>query len=229
MLLPSATYRASDFLAAARALELEVVVGCEEALILPGGTMSLQVPLDDPEAAADAIVELDLLTPIDAVVAVDDQGTLVAARAAERLGLRHNRPDAVSAARDKLQMRSSLRRAEVPQPAFAAVPSGAGVDDLNRLIRLVGLPAVVKPTTLSGSQGVIRADTALDARPPSNASARSRRRPERRLGSRCCWRNSCPGPRSPWRACSPPEIWPCWPCSTSRTRSTGPSSRRPCT
>ena len=163
LLLPSATYRASDFLAAARALGLDVIVGCEQALILPGGTTSLQVPLDDPEAAAEAIVELDLLTPLDAVVAVDDQGTLAAARAAERLGLRHNRPDAVAAARDKLQMRSSLRRAEVPQPAFAAVLADAGADDLQRLTGLVGLPAVVKPTTLSGSQGVIRADTALEA------------------------------------------------------------------
>ena len=121
LLVPSTSYRTSDFLAAARALDLNLVIGSEEPPVLPGGTGVLQVPLDDPEAAADAIVALDLVSPLDGVVAVDDQGTLVAARAAERLGLRHNHPDAVAAARDKLRARTLLRGSEVSQPAFAVV------------------------------------------------------------------------------------------------------------
>ena len=98
LLVPSASYRASDFLAAARALDLSLVVGSDEPPVLGGGTRTLQLPLDDPEAAADAIVAVDLVTPLDGIVAVDDQGTLAAARAAERLGLRHNQPEAVAAA-----------------------------------------------------------------------------------------------------------------------------------
>ena len=90
LLVPSASYRASDFLDAASALALQVIVGCDEELVSAGA--SLKLALDDPDRAADAIVALDSLTPLDAVVAVDDQGTLVAARAAERLGLRANRP-----------------------------------------------------------------------------------------------------------------------------------------
>jgi biotin carboxylase len=123
----------------------------------------LQVPLDDPEAAADAIVALDLVSPLDGVVAVDDQGTLVAARAAERLGLRHNHPDAVAAARDKLRARTLLRGSEVSQPAFAVVSPTADAAEVSRLTELVGLPCVVKPTGLSGSQGVIRVDSVSEA------------------------------------------------------------------
>lgn len=163
LLVPSASYRASDYLDAARALELQVIVGCDEELLLAGISGSLQLHLDDPDSAADAIVALDGVTPLDAVVAVDDQGTFIAARAAERLGLRGNHPDAVAAARDKLRMRTLLSGAEVSQPAFAALSPTAGATELARLAGLVGLPCVVKPTSLSGSQGVIRADTVAEA------------------------------------------------------------------
>jgi biotin carboxylase len=159
LLVPSSTYRASDFLAAARALELNLIVGSEEVPVLAAGSGAVQIPLDDPEAGAEAIVALDRRAPLDGIVAVDDQGTLVAARAAELLGLRHNSPGSVAAARDKLRMRSLLGRAEVPQPAFAAVAPGADSAEVSRIARLVGFPCVVKPTSLSGSQGVIRADT----------------------------------------------------------------------
>jgi biotin carboxylase len=164
LLVPSASYRAADFLAAARALDLQVIVGCNEPLPLGDETGSRQICLDDPDAAAEAIVALDSESPLDAVVAVDDQGTVVAARAAERLGLRANSPDAVAATRDKLRMRSMLAAAEVSQPAFAPVSPGAGPAELARVTEVIGLPCVVKPTSLSGSQGVIRADTLEQAR-----------------------------------------------------------------
>jgi biotin carboxylase len=165
LLLPSATYRAADFLEAARALGVEVVVGSEEPLALRSamGSRSLQVPLDDPAEAARRIAAHDAVTPLDAVVAVDDAGTVVAAAAAELLGLAHNPPDAVAAARDKLAMRVRLAAAEVPQPAFTTLAPGAGADDVVAAVARVGLPCVIKPTTLSGSQGVLRADTADEA------------------------------------------------------------------
>ncbi len=165
LLVPSATYRVADFLEAARTLGVEVVIGADEALALGDlmGGGSLQVPLDDPEAAAEAIVAHDAHTPLDAVVAIDDRGTVAAALASERLGLRHNRPDAVAAARDKLAMRTRLRAAEVPQPTFAVIPGHAGPHEVARLVETIGLPCVIKPTTLSASQGVLRADTVADA------------------------------------------------------------------
>src|SRR5579872_5291271 len=96
LLVPSATYRAADFLEAARALGVDVVVGSEQPHVLAGrpGAGTMVVPLEDPELGAQAIVAHDRLAPLDAVVAVDDQGTVVAAEAARRLGLKTNPPDA---------------------------------------------------------------------------------------------------------------------------------------
>jgi biotin carboxylase len=82
------------------------------------------------------------------VVAVDDQGVLVAAAAGARLGFPHNPPDAVAATRDKRAMRERLAAGEVAQPAFGDSPAA------------VGYPCVVKPTGLAGSRGVIRCDDA---------------------------------------------------------------------
>ncbi len=165
LLVPSATYRARDFLDAARALGVEVVIGTEEAHALAElmGGRTLEVPLDDPNEAARVIVAHDAVLPIDAVIAVDDVGTLVAAEASAQLGLRHNPPDAVAATRDKLAMRARLAAMEVPQPAFAALRAGAGPEEVAAVVGAVGLPCVIKPTTLSGSQGVLRADTVAEA------------------------------------------------------------------
>ncbi len=165
LLVPSATYRAGDFLDAARALGVDVIVAGDHAHVLEQSmaTRWLEVSYDDPEAAASAIVAHDALTPLDAVVAVDDVGTLVAALASASLGLRHNPPEAVAAARHKLVMRTLLHRAEVPQPAFAAIGPDASDHEVAELAAEVGLPCVVKPATLSASQGVLRADTSEEA------------------------------------------------------------------
>lgn len=163
LLLPTATYRAPDFLAAAGRLGAEVVVASEQAQALAGsmGDRALVLDLDRPEAAAEAVVELAGRLPLDAVVGVDDQGVLVAALAAARLGLPHNPPAAVAATRDKAAMRRALAAAGVPQPDFRVIAPDA---DAGRLAGEVGLPCVVKPVSLAASRGVIRADTPETAR-----------------------------------------------------------------
>jgi biotin carboxylase len=155
LLLPTSTYRAPDFVRAAAHLGVEVVVGSEEAQALAAGMgdRAVVVPMSDPVAACKVIVALDARTPIDAVIAVDDQGLLAAATAGEHLGFPHNPPDAVAATRDKAAMRAALADAEVPQPRFAVTDDPADLPD-------VGFPCVVKPVGLSASRGVIRADDA---------------------------------------------------------------------
>lgn len=144
-------------MAAAAELDVEVVVASDQPMAPLAGGSSLVVDLDDPAKVAQALVEHDSHHPVDAVVGVDDRGVLGAAAAARALGLPHSPPDAVAAARDKLATRRRLDAAEVLQPAFVAVDPG---DDagLRRAADAIGYPCVVKPTTLSASQGVIRAD-----------------------------------------------------------------------
>jgi hypothetical protein len=56
-------------------------------------------------------------------------------------------------------MRRALAAAGVPQPAFRVVDAG---DDVAAAVADVGLPAVIKPPTLSAGQGVIRVDDVAD-------------------------------------------------------------------
>ena len=159
LLLPTATYRAEDFLAAAAAVGAEVVIASDRRQALHGamGDRALRVDLHRPERAAAAIVELSQRVALDAVVAVDDGGVMAAALASERLGFPHNPPSAVAATRDKAAMRQALDAAGVTQPGFVVLAPG---DDAG----LVPFPAVLKPVALSGSRGVIRVDDAAAAR-----------------------------------------------------------------
>ncbi len=163
LILPSATYRAPDFLAAARELGVVVTVASERraAMSAAMGEAALTLRLSDPVLAAEQIAERARETPFAAVVGVDDQGVMAAALGAERLGLPHSPPAAVARTRDKAVMRRALAEAGVPQPRFALLPCGA---DVAAVAREVGLPCVVKPLGLSGSRGVIRADDAEQAR-----------------------------------------------------------------
>src|SRR6266513_1470892 len=157
LVLPTATYRASDFLDASRALDAEVVVASErrQAMSATMGDRALVVDLRRPEAAAEAIVARAQDKPLDAVVGADEQGVLVAALAAARLGLAHNPPEAVAATRDKTAMRGAFAAAGLRQPDYRV----AGPDaDVAQLAGEVGLPCVVKAVSLSASRGVIRAD-----------------------------------------------------------------------
>jgi biotin carboxylase len=157
LVLPSATYRAGDFVDAAAKLGAEVVVGSEhrQALSESMGDRAVVLSLRQPARAADQIERLAGRTPLDAVVAVDDGGTRAAALASERLGLRGNPLEAVERARDKAAMRAAFAAAGVPQPDYRVAHAG---DDVAELAAELGGPVVVKPLTLAMSRGVIRAD-----------------------------------------------------------------------
>jgi biotin carboxylase len=163
LILPSATYRAPEFLEAAAELGVTVITGSNEPSALGPimGERYLELDLDDPSRAADAIVSLDRTVPLDAVVGVDDQGLLTAALASERLGLAANPPAAIAATRNKSELRMLLNRSEVQQPRFevlgrdgAAVAAGAVA-----AARRIGYPVVLKPSNQAASRGVIRADS----------------------------------------------------------------------
>jgi biotin carboxylase len=167
LLLPSSTYRAADFVGAAAAVGAEVVIASdtEQAMAEEMRDRALTLPLADPEAAADAIVAHGERAPIDAIVAVDDQGVVPAALAGSRLGLPHNPPDAGRASRDKAELRRRLD-GHVPQPPAVVVAPG---DDVAAVAAELGPPVVVKPLSLSASRGVIRADG------PEEAAAAAKR------------------------------------------------------
>src|SRR5688500_18047897 len=164
LLLPTGTYKAPDFLDAARRLGVDVVVASETEQTLADamGDRALVVDLGDPSGSAKKIAALAARLPLDAVVAVDDQGLLIAALAARALGLPANDPEAVRRTRNKAAMRAALGSAsrDVRQPVFQVVQPG---DDVGAVAGELGWPVVVKPVSLSASRGVIRADDAAGA------------------------------------------------------------------
>jgi biotin carboxylase len=162
LLLPTETYRAKDFLAAAERLGVDVVVGCErrQAMADAMGDRAAVVPLANLDEAVEVIAALHDRRSFDAVLAVDDQGLVVAAAASARLGLTHNPIDAVAATRDKAVLRARLAAAAVAQPDYRAVSPGQSVA---AAAAQIGYPCVVKPVSRSGSQGVIRVDDDIQA------------------------------------------------------------------
>lgn len=162
LLLPTATYRAADFIEAAHRLGVDVVVGSEhrQALARSMGDRAVVVPLANVDAAVNAIVGLNDRNPLDAVLAVDDPGLVIAARASMVLGFRQNLPEAVAATRDKTIMRERFASASLRQPDFRIVTSDA---DVVPAARDIGYPCVLKPVSRSASQGVIRVNNDKEA------------------------------------------------------------------
>jgi biotin carboxylase len=169
LILPTETYRAPDFVDAADALGVELAVASEGSIPLLPADRAVRIDCSRLDWSAERVADLAATTPVDAIVAADDQGVVLAAMASERLGLPHNPPEAAAATRDKLAMRRTLATSEVPQPAFASLTPS---EDPGTVGAAVGYPVVVKPRSLSGSRGVIRADGATEM---NAATARIRR------------------------------------------------------
>jgi biotin carboxylase len=201
LLMPSNTYHAADFIAAASRLGIEVTVGTDRSQAFqdrqPAATLTLDFA--DVEGATTAIVEFAASHPLQGVVGADDEATVLAASAAAALGLPHNPPAAVAATRDKVALRRALTDAGLPSPGHrvirwrsqsapaapaghAAPPAAGAPADANpptgqrsarepledavnlALAEGIDFPCVLKPTFLSASRGVIRADDAEQLR-----------------------------------------------------------------
>jgi hypothetical protein len=70
LILPSATYRAPDFVAAARELGVAVTVASDRAAAMPAamGERALTLRSSDPRAAAEVIIARAHDTPFAAIV-----------------------------------------------------------------------------------------------------------------------------------------------------------------
>ncbi len=155
LLIPTASYRAPDFMSAADQLGLDVVVASDIdqplADMYPGRWLTL--PYHDLEEGARAVARYADRFPLDAVVAVDDPGTVLAAYASSELQLTGNSPESVIGTRDKSALRRALDAHGIRSPWWRVFrfnePSPASKLDF---------PVVIKPLGLNGSRGVMRAN-----------------------------------------------------------------------
>lgn len=158
LLLPTTSYKATDFLEAARRLGVAVVVGTDRRQVLedqaPGTTLALD--FNDAARAKRLVSALPDAGNLRAVLGVDDETTVVAAELAAVLGLPHNRVEAVRRTRDKYALRVALERRGLRGPAFFR--RVARDESVEIVAREVAYPCVLKPLSLSASRGVLRAD-----------------------------------------------------------------------
>ena len=157
LLLPVASYRNDDFLAAAEKLGVAVIPVadyCPQLAPVWGMDALSAVHFDQPEEAAQTILAHLPYEP-DAVLAVDDHGLEVAALLREKLGLTGNSVAAMGLTRDKLAFRHWLRAQRFACPKYWPVPHTL---DPARIAAQLRYPVVVKARRLSASRGIVRAN-----------------------------------------------------------------------
>jgi biotin carboxylase len=156
LLTTTRSYRNDAFLQAANRLGIELVQAVDMTKELSDyWHCSLGIDFNDTAAAVQTIVTYAATQPLHGILAVDDSGTLLAARAGAALGLPHNAPVAAAAARDKFMMRTLMAQGGVPCPVFRHFTRA---DDPRTVAEQVTYPCVVKPLNLNGSRGVMRAN-----------------------------------------------------------------------
>ena len=157
LIAPGNSYRTAAYSGAAQRLGFECVIASVTRYRIPstGLTGIALESLCVPDAVS-VIATQHKRTPFDGVIGTDDASVELAAEVAAHLGLRGNSVDSVRAATRKELSRKILSRSDVSIPSHRLVKlrnqSQNSLDD-------VAYPCVCKPTRLSASRGVIRADS----------------------------------------------------------------------
>ena len=112
----------------------------------------IEVPGFDYAEVEQSVLEVHARRPIAAVLCLIDIRLIVAARLAQRLGLRHLNPESATLLRDKFSVRCRLLERGMVQPDFALADSNLS---LKQAVQRLGLPVLVKPADGYGSQNVV--------------------------------------------------------------------------
>ena len=148
-------YQTRAFDAAAKKLDVELVFVTDRCHQLddPWHDRALPVRFEAPEEAAYTVMQAQAGHRVDGVLALGDRPTLAAAYVARGLGIAHNHPSSVEACRNKLRLREVFRDAGLPTPWFRSLPLQAIPEPA---LMGINYPCVLKPISLSASQGVVR-------------------------------------------------------------------------
>lgn len=151
-------YQTRSFDEAARKLGIELVFVTDRCHQLddPWGDRAIPVHFESPESSAHTVLTAVRASQnINGILALGDRPAVAAAYVARRWGLPYNHPVSVEACRSKLRMREVFRDAGLRVPWFRSVKLSPAPEP-----SLLGIsyPCVLKPLSLSASQGVVRAN-----------------------------------------------------------------------
>jgi len=150
-------YQTRSFEEAARKLGVQLVYVTDRCHQLedPWGDQAIAVHFESPETAAYLVMEALRGQDVSGILALGDRPAAAAAYAARGLGIRYNHPAAVEACRSKLRMKEVFRDAGLNVPWLRKLP----IDPIPEPLLLgISYPCVLKPISLSASQGVVRAN-----------------------------------------------------------------------
>ncbi len=154
-------YQTRSFAEAAKKLNVELIYVTDRCHQLddPWEDRAVPVHFERPGEAAQTVVEKVRPANIDGILALGDRPAHAASLAARALSLPFHHPAAVEACRSKLRTREVLRDAGLVVPWFRTV----ALEPLPEPA-LLGMqyPCVLKPLSLSASQGVIRANDRVE-------------------------------------------------------------------
>ena len=150
-------YQTRSFEDAAQKLGVRLVYVTDRCHQLedPWGDQAIAVHFESPEAAAYTVMEALRGQDVKGILALGDRPAVAAAYAARGLGLHFNHPAAVEACRSKLRMREVFRDAGLRVPWFRHFPINPAPEPA---LFGISYPCVLKPLSLSASQGVVRAN-----------------------------------------------------------------------
>lgn len=162
LLAAPTSYRVNAYRAAAESIGVELLIGSEgEFSLISQSSDGLRLSLQDVDATIDCVLEESNRRPISGVVAADDSTVELTSHVAQALGLPHNPLSAAKVSRRKDLGRQALLAAGLPVPHFSRIDLSR---DLSCQLHADTFPCVVKPLSLSGSRGVIRANNLVQLR-----------------------------------------------------------------
>jgi biotin carboxylase len=151
-------YQTRSFEDAAQKMGVKLIYVTDrcERLDDPWEDGAIAAHFQNPEAAAHTAMEASRGQEVNGIIALGDKAVVAAAYAARGLGIPFHHPLAAEACRNKRRTREIFRDASLRGPWFQVFPVEPVPEPA---IARITYPCVLKPLSLSASQGVMRANS----------------------------------------------------------------------
>ena len=158
LIIPSASYRTNPFMDASTKLDLKVLVITDKSQVFseyyPDNVITMN--FEHWQESIENIREWSERYDLKAVIGVDEESIILAAKLSESFCIGHNSLESVKLTKNKYLMRSELKKSGLKSPWFKRFSVHETPKDI---FAELSFPCVLKPTFLSASQGVLRVNS----------------------------------------------------------------------
>ncbi len=159
LIAPALSYRVASYINAVQQLNYQLlVVSNSKHSLISHIASGITVDFSQPETAIQTVLNAAKTLDIKTVIATDDSVATIASRIAHALKLPHNDPQSSLLTYRKDLARECLKQHGCNVPEFQVYP----FSNVETVAQNQTYPVVLKPLMLSGSRGVIRADSVIE-------------------------------------------------------------------